>query len=207
MNQDRIKSLQIKSCLDVGANVGQFYTMMKEINPKIYIESIEPNPNSVARFKKNHPQAIIHECGAGETESVLKFYIDKRKSCSKSASFVGDFLKGDKDEIMVPVRCLDIIAKDRDFELLKIDVEGFEFEVLKGAINTMKNSKYVLVEMAENSNLINLMRNENFYAVEILNKFRHLQKKYLMADVLFIKGAIDQEIKMEDYFANTDYHL
>jgi hypothetical protein len=48
------------------------------------------------------------------------------------------------------------------------------------------------------------MRNENFYAVEILNKFRHSQKKYLMADVLFIKGAIDQEIKMEDYFASTD---
>jgi hypothetical protein len=77
----------------------------------------------------------------------------------------------------------------------------------KYRMTTTIENKRIYMKNLLNFNLINLMRKENFYAVEILNKFRHLQKKYLMADVLFIKGAIDQEIKMEDYFASTDYHL
>jgi hypothetical protein len=80
------------------------------------------------------------------------------------------------------------------FDLIKIDTEGYEFEVLKGATNLIKTAKYILIEMGENENLISWLRQREFYAVDILYTNMCSQNKLL--DVLFEKDAGHKEINV-----------
>ena len=38
-----------------------------------------------------------------------------------------------------------------NIDLIKIDVEGYEMEVLKGAVKTLKSVKYIMIELNNNT--------------------------------------------------------
>jgi hypothetical protein len=47
-------------------------------------------------------------------------------------------------------KTLDTVVKERNFpqpDLIKIDVQGAELDVLKGAVNTLRNTKCLIVEL------------------------------------------------------------
>ena len=50
----------------------------------------------------------------------------------------------------IPMVKIDSLGLD-DVDLIKIDVEGFEMEVLKGAENTLNNVDYLMIELNNNS--------------------------------------------------------
>ena len=204
MNIEKLKQLNFKSCLDIGANVGQFYNLIKTVDPTIYIESIEPNPLAAGKFKKQFKDAILHKVGASSTETILPFYINKHKKFSKSASFVKEFQNTDTVAMEIPVRPVDNIV-NKSFDLIKIDTEGYEFDVLKGAVKTISTAKYIIIEMGENEELISWLRNKNFYAVDVLHSNLHYEK--ILLDVLFEKNSSSKEIKMEDFYSNIPHRL
>ena len=54
----------------------------------------------------------------------------------------------ESDRIDVPVVTLDdVLAETDDIGLLKIDVQGFELEVLRGAVNCLRRTQAVLLEI------------------------------------------------------------
>ncbi|TAF78029.1 MAG: FkbM family methyltransferase [Bacteroidetes bacterium] len=57
--------------------------------------------------------------------------------------------ENEENTISVPIETLDLILKDTCPSLIKIDVEGFETEVLKGAQNTLNNPilKAIIIEL------------------------------------------------------------
>ena len=48
--------------------------------------------------------------------------------------------------LRVPVRTLDSIIEERPVDLLKVDVEGFEVDLLKGASQTISNCRCLYIE-------------------------------------------------------------
>jgi len=133
--------------IDIGANIGAYTILASgEIGSKSI--SIEPIPKTFKILTDNilinHLQSKVSalNIGLGSSKGLLKF--------TKSFDTVNHVVIDDeKDTIDVEVNTLDNIISDQNPSLIKIDVEGFETEVLNGAKKTLDNSdlKAIIIEL------------------------------------------------------------
>jgi FkbM family methyltransferase len=139
--QDIIKSLENKDFLDCGAYIGESSLMFeRDYNPnKIF--SFEPIPDNYAylleNIKSNNLQKVIPiKTSVGEKSGKIHIIP------LGPTSFVSE-----KGNIETEVISIDEFVSERNISvgLIKVDVEGYELEVLKGAIKTIKKFKPVLL--------------------------------------------------------------
>lgn len=134
--------------IDIGANVGA-YTILasSEINAKTI--AIEPVPSTYKNLMDNVLINNIQEkvnalnIGLGSKNGKLKF----TKSFDPGNHVATE---NETDTIEVDIETLDtILLKEQCPILLKIDVEGFETEVIKGADTTLLNKslKAIIIEL------------------------------------------------------------
>lgn len=135
--------------VDVGANVGA-YSLLASGVCKSKTLAIEPIPETfeklVANVRLNDLTNLV-DClniGLGSTEAVLGFV--KTPNSVMNHVSVGD---SGKSTIDVKVKPLDALGLSKIPSLIKIDVEGFEMEVLKGAQNCLSDEtcKAVIIEL------------------------------------------------------------
>jgi FkbM family methyltransferase len=137
--------------VDVGANVGQFANAAKLFFPEAHVVSFEPDPEIYADLQVNTRvlrDVEVHNIGLGGRDEVLAFH---RHELSVMSSFSAqtDDMAHQRGSVELPVRRLDaVLTPDDRPDLLKIDVEGFERQVLQGAWETVSRSRYVLIELS-----------------------------------------------------------
>jgi len=180
--------------LDVGGNQGAVIDtlLVKNKNCKIY--SFEPNPEVYARTRlrfKTNDRVKVFAFGLGEREGEFKLFIPVYRGYKFDglASLIPDFddswlsnnifLYNRKFLSMHEVNC--VIKRLDDLDLIpffiKIDVEGFELEVLLGGEQTIKKSlPVILVESGEKDHEI----------MKFLEQFGYKMYKY--CDGKFIMG-------------------
>ena len=157
-----IKALQLPDCLnviDVGANHGDFSQAACAIYPGCRVLLVEPQPALAKELKQRaatrNGKWIIEECALGATEGAATLHLSTESDEIASLAGFQDSYRAETESQIVSttVQCklatLDSLLKIHAFEfvdLLKIDVEGFEFEVLKGAVVAMDRVKAVIVE-------------------------------------------------------------
>lgn len=133
--------------VDIGANIGSF-TILASAEIGADTISIEPVPSTFQHLKNNvllnniHNRVELLNLGLGNRTGYIKF--------TKSQDTMNHVASGDEyDTIDVEIDTLDNVLKDRQPVLLKIDVEGFETEVLKGAEKTLtqKQLKAIIIEL------------------------------------------------------------
>ena len=136
--------------LDIGANMGFYSIALALENPKLVVQSYEPQPSVYAKLGKNieinglSERIQINNLGLGRIQDTLTMFIPKFTG-SAGASFVNLHEdEGEAAQITVPVKVLDEICKE-EVDLIKIDVEGFEFNVLLGAQEIIKREKPTIV--------------------------------------------------------------
>lgn len=129
---------------DVGANIGHYSQMCRAINPFISLYAFEPNPDS---YNKLHSWALtqtgnitVLNLGCGEENGIMEMYDYNDVNGSSHASLYKDVFEkihlSQARQIQVNLVKLDDFAGERNIEqifLLKIDVEGHELSILKGA--------------------------------------------------------------------------
>jgi FkbM family methyltransferase len=133
--------------IDVGANIGSITLALADaVGPTGRVLSIEPHPRlfrslaaNIARNNVFHVEAI--NCALGETKAILRF--SDRREDDQNAVVSGDDMT---DALEVPIRSLDSLAPPGPIELLKIDVEGYEYFVLKGATQSLRRTRKIYLE-------------------------------------------------------------
>jgi len=145
--------------LDVGANIGIFGLIAKKVNPKTQVILFEPLERNISRIKKNFQindlEAIFEQLAIADFDGKTTFYdmdISENTIGSLDKSFVESHLHHKKIvPIEVPVKTLDTYIKENNIskiDLIKIDVEGVDFEVIKGFLKTIQKDKpNILIEI------------------------------------------------------------
>ena len=158
--------------LDIGANIGTMTTLMakKLSNSKIY--AFEPMPDNIKTLKRviSHyklDNVIVYEAALGEQNGELKMVmpvIDNVKM--QGLSHVLDDNSSEDinsgNVFSVPVYKLDDLEElksDKKITAIKIDVENFEYEVLKGSEQVLRKHRPIIYcELWDNEKKYNTIR-------------------------------------------------
>lgn len=128
------------SVIDVGANVGAYSVPLATAFPDIQVHAFEPHPLAIERFQRNvflnkAANIRLHPVGVGETSGIREFYMFDAEDVGSSS-----FVKPSTDDKRGRSVPLTVVALDDFFEeerqkvsVIKIDVQGYEAGVLKGA--------------------------------------------------------------------------
>ncbi len=127
--------------IDVGASIG-YHTAFGAgyVGKTGEVHAFEPVPQYFEKLQKvarmnSECHIFVNQCALGDAEGDVDMYLAKTHIVNNS--IVRDFIgKGEiTTTIRVPIRRLDSYIKEKELttiKLIKIDVEGYEFSVLKG---------------------------------------------------------------------------
>lgn len=120
-----------KIFIDVGAHIGVVTAAVLRQCPAVHVIAIEAVPEKATVLRRRFPAAAVHHCAAGPREGAVSFFVNRSRSAYSS---LGKPVRdGDIREIRVAMRPLDALASHQDIDVVKIDVEGAELGVLRGA--------------------------------------------------------------------------
>ncbi len=123
---------------DVGANVGNRTALFLELGAKVVM--VEPQKDCYQALEKRFPNLPLIKKGLGEKESTEKLYVSDVSLISSFSKNHVDMMQEDRFKganwdktIDIEMTTLDnLIAQYGLPDFCKIDVEGYEYDVLKG---------------------------------------------------------------------------
>jgi len=134
--------------IDVGANIGYYSLLLSRlVGPKGHVYAFEPLPANFDRLKVNIEinvdNVTAYNMALGDAPKVSKYRFNPSTNIDipnlGGWSMVGT--ESDDGNIVVESMTLDDFVRQRaiqNIQFLKIDVEGFELQVLKGARATIQ---------------------------------------------------------------------
>ncbi|WP_411826368.1 FkbM family methyltransferase [Luteolibacter sp. AS25] len=144
---------------DVGANVGGYSEALKNSFPAAIIYAFEPHPKNFEALRlKALEHVIINNSAVGEKPGELTLYdradFDGSSHASLYSEVITDLHHQETTESQVAVITLDEFCEEHhitEIDYLKIDTEGNEFSVLKGATRLLVENRirYIHLEFNE----------------------------------------------------------
>jgi FkbM family methyltransferase len=197
-----------KHIIDVGANHGTWTRTALTYFPDAFYSMLEPQnwlKEHVHDILESNPKVTFYAVGAGSQSQSLKFTVAGRDDSSNFIFNEDDAKNAGYKQIDVDVITLnELVSKNNLIEpdIIKIDAEGFDLEVLKGASNFLGKTEIFMVEAAvvaksiENSFLkvIEFMDMNGYELFDITDLNRPFKPRVLwLTELVFIKknGLID----------------
>jgi FkbM family methyltransferase len=133
---------------DVGAHTGDYAVMAARILEEPTIHCFEPNPSA---FRSRQAVGIWHELALGASPGLRELYQDPSKPTMASLHPGAVRVVGldARLKVKVATTTLDEFCSEHGIEridLLKIDVEGAEFEVLRGGLGLLEHGAIGIVQ-------------------------------------------------------------
>ncbi len=206
-----LRRVDIRTIIDVGANDGQFIKEVSNIFPNAEFYSFEPLKDCYERLIinfKNNAKVHAFNFALGEEDGEIIF---SRSSASTSSSILkmGRLHKilfpntANLIEEKVKIKRIDDVFENKviqDLILLKIDVQGAEEKVIKGAIQFLKKVNIIITEVSYATlyedqplfvDILNLLLAQNFIFIGMLEQFSSPSTNApLFADAIFVKKEI-----------------
>jgi FkbM family methyltransferase len=208
--------------LDIGANVGLLtLPFAKKHVPKGKVFAFEPDMENYTQLEKNIQlnslSNVFPYCIALQDNPLIKevnFYlrraIDGDKLTNRGLSTLEKMSNHNISNDVVSCSTIDQIVNENELsqiDFIKIDVEGSEFKVLTGGINTIKKHKPVI--MYEYSIVIDKLTNsENtFNSFQLLKNFGYVQYKIFEEKSLLKLSSYDPNLESANIIAFPESNI
>jgi FkbM family methyltransferase len=196
-----------KTIIDIGANRGQFSLAARHLHPTACIEAFEPLPAPALTYSAvfagdgkvrlhgvaigpDRKQATIHLSGRDDSSSLLPI------TATQDTLFAGTAETGVAMIDVGPLRDFIDEARITQPAVLKIDVQGFELETLKGCESLLHHFSWVYVEcsfmelyegQAFADEVIAWLRDRGFRLLGVYNMLHDPKGQAIQGDFLFMR--------------------
>ena len=175
---------------DIGCHKGKLTRLFNNvyINSKIFC--FEPNKNFNKSLKRIGKNINLYNTAFGDKQEIKNFILNEinltnsfsKKNDQSFYLIIKNLIIGKKTKDLktkVKINTIDnfcLRKKIKKIDLLKIDVEGYEYQVLLGAKKILKSVKYIMIEIQNNNmysgyskkKIQNFLKKNNF---ELVKKF------------------------------------
>ena len=182
----KVGKLKNFSVADIGANIGNHSLYFSNYFKKVYAFEAHPKIFSVNQLNTSNKKNIeLFNFGLGDTNKNSFIYENEHNMGGSSViNKVGK-------KIQIKILTLDKIKKIKKLLLIKIDVEDFELQVLKGSLNTIKKFKPIIVfeSWSKHNSKVSFLKKLNYkiFIVKNFNPFNFIFFKILfnLKDIIF----------------------
>ena len=149
--------LNCRTVIDVGANCGQFALVTRKCFPQAQIVSFEPLVGPANRFRdlfQRDPGVILHQAAIGPDTGESTFHVaamDDSSSLLPISSMQDRIFPGTfeiRTEMVKVGRLSTFVASEEIVSpaMLKLDVQGYELQALRGCEELLERFSYVYAE-------------------------------------------------------------
>ncbi len=197
----------IKVIFDIGGNIGSWTLLAKTNFPQAEIHAFEPLENFANCLKentKNFSAISVHQVALGNDHAINEMYV---AGDSSSLLPLGNLMQEQyeiqsKEKMQIQTVILDEYIKEKKIsqpDFIKLDIQGYELEALKGAKEAMQHAKYIFIEVSFEEfyigqpllyEVVAFMAEHKFYATA-LKKETHVGMRLYQTDILFEKRELN----------------
>lgn len=208
-HQHALSKLNFAQIVDVGANKGQFSLFCRARFPNAKIVAFEPLANPAGTFRavfRNMPSVSLIEAAIANFDGKATMHVSAREDSSSLLSITkrqADIFPGTEEIATTEIQAgrLDTYLPRHEIELpalLKIDVQGFELDVLKGSESLLDCFDNIYVEcsfvelyagQALAPDIIDWLRERDFRLSGQFNEAVNPEMGLVQADLLFERTA------------------
>lgn len=179
--------------IDVGANQGDFSKLVLEVCQSARVYAFEPHPLTYAQLENNLRGFSVQtiNAGCGDKTHVMEIFDYSENDGSRHASLYYDVIADKAMQEIVRheasiVRLDDYLSDQKigEVELLKVDAEGYEFNVLRGVENHIERGlvRAILFEFSENCVYSRVFFKDFFDMLHDFNIYRLLPSGLIKID-------------------------
>lgn len=206
------------SVVDIGANRGQFALAVRHWSPQARVFSFEPLPGPAAVLRRlfaGDAFVTLHEAAVGPAAGQATIHISARDDSSSllPISALQSTISPGTEEVAtatVRVAPLDAFLKAEDLHrpaLLKLDVQGYEYEALRGCEALLERFDRIycecsFVELYAGQKLaadvIGWLAGRGFKLIDIHNLSHDAAGRAIQADFEFARGEVGSAPQVVD---------
>ena len=203
-----VLSRDLATVIDIGANRGQFALAVRRWAPAARIISFEPLPGPSAVFRKvfaNDESVLLHQTAIGPNREERTMHLSERDDSSSLLPIASGQITAfpgtaEVATIEVHVGPLSEFVRSEELKqnaMLKLDVQGFEYEALMGCESLLPHFKWVYCECSFielygcqklASDVIALLARQGFLLDDIHNPTYNDEGRCIQADLLFSRS-------------------
>ena len=202
-----LRSFTCRTVIDIGANHGQFSLVAHSCLPDATIISFEPMSKPASTFRKvftDHSRVTLYESAIGPDNNTATIHVSGKNDSSSLlpiSPLQNTLFPGTSEVRQETVKIAPLASFIRSDEiispaLLKIDVQGFELQALKGCEELLSHFDYFYIEcsfmelysgQAFASEIIDYLNEKEIRLMGIYNIFYNLQGQAVQGDFFFRK--------------------
>ena len=154
-----MKSIDVATLVDIGANVGQFTLLTLALHPAVNVEAFEPLSGPAAVFRRlfeGDSRVNLHQVAIGPAETTALMNVSKREDSSSLLPITSRQTENFPGTEKVGVETVRVVTLSSVLEsdairapaLLKLDVQGYELEALRGCADMLHLFDRIYAELS-----------------------------------------------------------